>query len=112
MPKGIESRLDQGLNLLGLTHISAYWQRLDALRYGLMGDSAEMVHIAARPHQVRPISRHAKGNTTPNTGAAAGNQDDFVVQDAVCKDAHDPTRLVEQDVGRLLNGDEQCVGCV
>jgi hypothetical protein len=105
MPKGIESRLDQGMNLLGLTHISAYWQRLYALRYGFVCDSTEMVHITAREHQVCPISRHAKGNATPDTRATSGDENDFVVQDAVCKDAHDTTRLVEQDLSRIWNKD-------
>src|SRR5262245_61278441 len=95
MPKGVESCLDQGMNLLGLTHIGAYRQRLYALRCCCMCDSAEMVHIAARQHQVCPISRHAKGNATSNTGATPSNQDDFVTQETVCKDAHDTARLVE-----------------
>ena len=91
------------MNLLRLTYIGAYWQRLYALRCCFVCDSAEMVHIAARQHQVCPISRHAKGNATPNTRAASSDQDDFVVQDAVCKDAHDITRLIEQDLSRLWN---------
>jgi hypothetical protein len=66
-----------------------------------MCDSAQMVHIAARQHQVCPISRHAKGNATPNTGATSGDQDDFITQDTVCKDAHDVTRLVEQDLPKI-----------
>jgi hypothetical protein len=95
MSKGIESRLDQGVNLLGLTHISAYWQRLYALRCCFVCDSTEMVYIAARQHQVCSISRHAEGNATPDTGATSGDQDDFVAQDTVCKDAHETPRLIE-----------------
>src|SRR4249920_403962 len=101
MPKGIESRLDQAVNLLGLTHISAYWQRLYALRCCFVCDSTKMVQITAREHQVCPISRHAKGNATPDTRATAGDQDDFVVQNTVCKDAHDTTRLVAQDLLKI-----------
>jgi len=80
-------------------------QRLYALRCCFTGDSVEMVHITARQHQMGPISRHAKGNATPNTRAASGDQDDFVVQDAVCKDAHDTTRLVAQDLSRIWHKD-------
>src|SRR5262245_19954914 len=113
MSKGIESCLDQGMNLLGLTHIGAYWQRMYTLRCCVMCDSAEMVHIAARQHQMGSISRHAKGNAPPNTRTASGDQDDFVVQDAVCKDAHDTPRLLEQDLGRIENKDQQvCRICV
>ena len=40
-------------------------------------------------------------------------EDDFVVQDAVCKDAHDTTRLVEQDVSRgYRTKTSRCVRCV
>src|SRR5215471_470960 len=101
MPEGIKSCLEQGLNLLGLTHIGAYWQRLYSLRCYFVCDSPEMVHITARQHQVRSIRCHAKGNTTPDTCATSSDQDDFVVQDTVCKDAHDTTRLAEQALSRL-----------
>ena len=92
----------QGANLVGLTYISAYGQRLYALCDGLLCDGAEMVQVAARKHQVGPIRRHAEGNATPNTRAASSDQDDFLTQEIIGKDAHDITRLVEQtDRGRL-----------
>jgi hypothetical protein len=74
-----------------------------------MGDSVEMVHITARQYQMCPISRHTKGNTASNTRAASSDQDDFVVQDTVCKDAHQITRLVKQD---LLKREKtgKCIG--
>ena len=66
------------MNLFGRTHVGAYWQRLYALRCCFVCDSAEMVHITARQHQVCPISRHSKGDATSNTRTTAGDQDDFV----------------------------------
>jgi hypothetical protein len=90
--------LYQGANLLGLTHISTYGQSLYALCDGLLCDGAEMIRITARKHQVCPIRRHAEGNATPNTRAASSDQDDFLTQEIIGKDAHDITRLVEQRV--------------
>ena len=48
MSKGLESHLNQGVNLLGLAHIGAYWQGLYALRCSFTGDSLEMFHIQQR----------------------------------------------------------------
>jgi hypothetical protein len=75
------------------------------MRCCFMCDSAEMIHIAARQHEVCPIGRHAKGNATPKARAASGDQNDFVTQDAVCKDAHDTTRPVEQDLLKIWHAD-------
>jgi len=59
-----------------------------------MSDGAEMIYMAAREHQMCPITSHAEGNATANTRTTSGNQNDFIMQDIVCKDAHRTTRLV------------------
>jgi hypothetical protein len=86
--------LDQGTNLLRFAHISTYGQRLYALGDDLLGDSAEMLQVAARENQVGPIRGHAEGNAAPNTSAASGDQNDFLTQEIIGKDTHDTARLV------------------
>jgi hypothetical protein len=75
------------------------------MRCCFMGDSTKRIHIAARQHQMCPISRHAKGNATPNTRATSSDHDDFVTQDTVCKDAHETTSLIEQDLPKIWHED-------
>src|SRR5215831_17205719 len=108
MSEGIESSLDQDMNLLRLTHIGTYRQRLSALCCYFVCDSAEMVHIAAREYQVRSISRHTKSNGATNTRATSSDHNNFVVQDTVCKDTHDTpawlARLIGEDVKQKLAG--------
>jgi len=38
-----------------------------------MSDGAEMLYMAAREHQMCPITSHAEGNATANTRTTSGN---------------------------------------
>ena len=71
-----------------------YREGLDALRLCLLSDGAEMIYMAAREHQMCPITSHAEGNATPNTRTTSGNQNDFIMQDTIGKDVLHTTRLV------------------